>query len=121
MANDEHTAADTVRLASQLRAWLDRIGAAETGAAVDFADIIAAGWEVETLVRHLLTLDPQNPADADEAASVLGKLHAWLIVEMRWHLYCLKKNWGTIEDRLSVFMPPDEDNLDDEDDEPSAP
>ena len=116
MHRNEERTAETVRTADRLAAWLTKIGAESTGAAVDFADTVAAAWVIEDGVQYLLTLDPTHPDDARQALDKLGEMYAWLFNELRYHVDQLERAWPVIEGSLAAVAPDEPESSDAEED-----
>jgi len=76
--------------------------------AVDFADLLIAARSVERALTELITLDAENPQQADVALALAGKMAAQLFTELRGHLDSLENNWEQFEDRLEELAPTDD-------------
>jgi hypothetical protein len=97
-----------VELARRIGMWLRKTGVTHSEMAVDFADLVAAARSVERALAELVTLDAENPQQADVALALAGKMAAQLFTELRGHLDSLEKDWEQFEDRLEALAPAEE-------------
>jgi hypothetical protein len=84
-----------------LSAWLARAGVQHSGIAVDFADVCIAAVHVQQDLQELLTLDPQDPESADSVLRLLGRIRAWMLVEIPHHIDHLRDSWEVLEKPFS--------------------
>ncbi len=99
-SRDAAGSAEHLALVGRVSTWLAKAGVANSGMAVDFADIIAAAGRVAELLAATIGCDPSVPDDADRALTSITEMHAWLFTEMRPHLETLEQSWSTLEGRL---------------------
>ena len=117
MASVDHGSTGAhVAFAARLSAWIDRAGVEGSDAigelAVGIADTLNAIARAALVVEALVDLDPTTEAGADEALDQLGRLHALLITEAKYHLEELERRWPELEDALLARLPEDPEDED---------
>ena len=100
-----------VAFAARLSAWIERAGVGGSDAigelAVGIADTLNAIVRAAPVVEAMVELDPTTEAGADKALDHLGRLHALLIAEAKYHLEELERRWPELEEALSARLPDD--------------
>jgi hypothetical protein len=99
--NYDESRADHIAFAKELTTWLTRAAVQAPISGADFADVVFGARTVDRCLRELLQCDPRTEAGADRAASLLGRIHAWLFSEIKNHLADLESAWPSLESRLA--------------------
>ena len=105
-----------VAFAARLSAWIDRAGVVGGDAigelAVGIADTLNAIARAAPVVEALVELDPTTETGADRALDQLGRLHALLITEAKYHLEEAERRWPELENALLARLPDDPEDED---------
>jgi hypothetical protein len=110
------TTAQHVMLTGRVSDWLRRAGVHDADAratlAVGLVDSLAAAQHVTMDLEAMLELDPDQPAQADEALRLASQMHAWLFTELKDHVAEMESVWEpAFEEELVKRCSPDEEGL----------
>jgi hypothetical protein len=108
------TAEQHVALTGRVSEWLRKAGVHDADAratlAVGLVDSLAAARHVAADLEFLLQLDPDQPAQADEALRLTGRMHAWLFTELKDHVAEMESVWEpAFEEELVKRCSPDDE------------
>ena len=103
-----------VALTGRVSDWLRRAGVQEPDAratlAVGLVDSLAAARRIAADLESLLKLDPNQPAQADEALQLAANMHAWLFTELKDHVAEMEQVWEpAFENELAKRGSPEEE------------
>ena len=108
------TAAQHVALTGRVSDWLRHAGVHDPDAratlAVGLVDSLAAAQRIAADLESLLALDPDQPAQADEALRLATNMDAWLFTELKDHVAEMELVWESVfENELAKRGSPEEE------------